>query len=414
MTREGLLERYRPAPTRDGDLVRAQEKSEAGLSRARGSKERVGTAIPPVRTPRTSRAVSNELGKQQFDHTRKRIETLAKTDPKRAREIMRDGEGLAAATSISLRLGIGASFGFCNGGSSWLWWDPCNHGYSNSSWWYACGPCSWWWWNGCTYWWPSWGWGWSWGPGWSNCGLAWSGHSNWSYPGYHYWGCSPWWYSNVIYVDTYTPPQQQVVIVHEYEARPEEAQPAAPAAAGEAQAGANLPPEKRDPMMAQALARTAQQYVSLGDLAFSERRFGDAVAHYAKAIEYAPDDGVLYMLLADALFATGDYHYAAFALRKALELEPRLVDTIVDKHSVYADAGDFEKQLSYLEGYLKDNFTDEDARLVLAANYLFGNKPHQALDLLESSFSAEVRKTSAGSLLYERARKLASENPFSK
>jgi Flp pilus assembly protein TadD len=81
--------------------------------------------------------------------------------------------------------------------------------------------------------------------------------------------------------------------------------------------------------------RSAQQYVALGDLAFSERRFGDAVSHYAKAIEYAPGDAVLYMLLSDALFATGDYHYSASALRKSLELEPRLVDTIVDKHAVY-------------------------------------------------------------------------------
>jgi tetratricopeptide (TPR) repeat protein len=215
----------------------------------------------------------------------------------------------------------------------------------------------------------------------------------------------------VIYDSYY--PQDQVVVVHEYEPAPE-AQPAAEAPAGEAAPGVNLPPEKRDPALAQALVRTAQQYVALGDLAFSERRFGDAVSHYAKAIEYAPGDAVLYMLLSDALFATGDYHYSASALRKALELEPRLVDTIVDKHTVYKDPADFEKQLGYLESYVKDNFLDEDARLVLAANYLFGNKPHQAYDLLQSSFSLDVRKTPAGTLLFERAQRLASENPFSK
>ena len=107
--------------------------------------------------------------------------------------------------------------------------------------------------------------------------------------------------------------------------------------------------------------------------------------------------------------AVGHYHG-----EEELELEPRLVDTIVDKHSVYADPKDFEKQLGYLESYLKDNFLDEDARLVLAANYLFGNKPHQALDLLQSSFSLEVRKTPTGTLLLERAQHLAAENPFSK
>jgi tetratricopeptide (TPR) repeat protein len=224
------------------------------------------------------------------------------------------------------------------------------------------------------------------------------------------------WYSGVIYADDYYPPQQQVVVEHVYETEPAaEAQPAAEVQHGEAAlAGGNPPPEKRDPALAQALARSSQQYVALGDLAFSERRFGDAVSHYAKAIEYAPDDAVLYMLLSDALFATGDYHYAASALRKSLELEPRLVDTIVDKHSVYSDPQDFEKQLGYLESYLKDNVLDEDARLVLGANYLFGNKPHQALDLLQSSFSLEIRKSRVGTLLYDRAQQLAAQNPFSK
>lgn len=412
MTRESLLERYRPIPARDSDLARARERAEGGLSRVRGGKLVADGVRTATRAPRSSRAVSTELGQQQYDHTRKRIEALAQKDPKRAREIMHGGEALAIASDISLRVGLGASLGFCGGSSGWTWWDPCNHGYSGSSWWYACGPCSWWWWNGCSYWWPNWGWGYSWGPGWSQCGLSWYSHPNWSYPGYHYWGCSPWWYTSVIYVDDYTPPAPQVVVVHEPAAQPE---PQAPApAAGEANAPAQGEPQKRDPILAKSLARTAQQYVALGDLAFSERRYGDAVSHYAKAIEYSPDDGVLYMLLADALFATGDYHYAAYALRKSLDLEPRLVDTIVDKHAVYTDPDDFEKQLGYLEGYLKDNFGDSDARLVLAANYLFGNKPHQALDLLDSAFSEEVRKTSAGTLLRERARALASENPFSK
>jgi tetratricopeptide (TPR) repeat protein len=418
MTRASLLERYRPPQASPADLARARERTDKGLSRARGAAPGFAAGASAERHGRRDPALSNELRKQQYDRATQRLGRLERKDPARAKQVMRAGESLAVASEISLRLAIGTSFAACGGGNGWTWWDPCNSGYGSpaNACWNTYGPYSWWWWNNCSYWMPSWGWGWSWGASWGNWNFGWSSHPNWCYPGYRYWGGSPWWYTSVIYVDDYDPPQQQVVVVHEYEAQPApEAQPAAEVQRGEAALGdASLPPEKRDPALAQALARSAQQYVALGDLAFSERRYGDAVSHYAKAIEYAPDDAVLYMLLSDALFATGDYHYAASALRKALELEPRLVDTIVDKHAVYSDPQDFEKQLGYLESYLKDNFLDEDARLVLGANYLFGNKPHQALDLLQSSFSLEVRKSRAGTLLFERAQHLAAENPFSK
>ncbi len=417
LTREGLLERYRAPTSSPGDIARAHERADKGLSRARGAAADKGAGAPANERGRKDPAVSTELRKQRYERTAKRLENLNAKDPARAKEVLRSGEALAVASQTSLRLAMGVSFGTTGGGTGMCWWDPCNTGYCTpaSTWMNTCGPYSYWWWNNCTYWWPSWGWGLSCGVNWGWGSLCWSSNPYWNYPGYCYWGGSPWWYTSVIY-DGYYDPQPQVVVEHVYEQQPApEAQPAAEAAPGEGQAaGVNLPPEKRDPALAQALARSAQQYVALGDLAFSERRFGDAVSHYAKAIEYAPDDAVLYMLLSDALFATGDYHYAASALRKSLELEPRLVDTIVDKHAVYSDPQDFEKQLGYLESYLKDNVLDEDARLVLGANYLFGNKPHQALDLLQSSFSLEVRKTRVGTLLYERAQHLASENPFSK
>jgi len=409
LTREGLLERYRAPRESPGDIARAREHSDKGLSRARGASAPTRTGAPAKESGRSDPAVSTELRKQRYERTARRLEQLDSKDPGRAREVMRTGEALAIATQTSLRLAVGVGFGTTGGGTGMCFWDPNNAGYCSpvNTWMNTCGPYSYWWWNNCTYWWPSWGWSFGVSWGWGNCG--WYTHPYWYYPGYCYWAGSPWWYSGVIYEDSYAP-TQQVVVEHVYEEQPAaEAQPA-----GEAAPAGNLPPEKRDPALAQALARSAQQYVALGDLAFSERRYGDAVSHYAKAIEYAPDDAVLYMLLSDALFATGDYHYAASALRKALDLEPRLVDTIVDKHAVYGDPQEFEKQLGYLENYLKDNFLDEDARLVLGANYLFGNKPHQALDLLQSSFSLEVRKTRVGALLYERAQKLAAENPFSK
>jgi tetratricopeptide (TPR) repeat protein len=154
------------------------------------------------------------------------------------------------------------------------------------------------------------------------------------------------------------------------------------------------------------LVRAASHYLTLGDRAFREGRYSDAVHFYAKAVEFSPDEGVLHLILADALFATGDYHYAAYALRRAFELDPQLADSVVDKHGFYGDPTEFDRQIALLERYLEDHFIDDDARLVLAANYLFGNRPSQALDLLDSAFSLGLRETHAGKVLHTRASQL--------
>ena len=44
---------------------------------------------------------------------------------------------------------------------------------------------------------------------------------------------------------------------------------------------------------------------------------------------------------------------------------------------------------------------DDDARLVLAANYLFGGRPAAAVDLFKSPFSENLGKSSAGVLILE-------------
>ena len=121
----------------------------------------------------------------------------------------------------------------------------------------------------------------------------------------------------------------------------------------------------------------------LGDRAFREGCYTDAVQFYAKAVEFAPDEGALYLVLADALFAAGDYHYGAYAIRRALELDASLVDVEIDKRSFYPDPAAFDRQLAELEGPMAENPEDRDARLVLALNYLFGGRAKDAVRELE-------------------------------
>jgi tetratricopeptide (TPR) repeat protein len=156
------------------------------------------------------------------------------------------------------------------------------------------------------------------------------------------------------------------------------------------------------------------EYLALGDKAFREARYNDAVLSYAKAVEASPGDGVLHLVFSDALFAAGEYHFAASALRRALELDPKLVNSVVDKHGFYGDPTDLDRQITQLEKFLETHFADDDARLVLAANYLFAGRAAQASELLESSLSTSVRESSAGQLILARAHELKQSSPAKK
>ena len=217
---------------------------------------------------------------------------------------------------------------------------------------------------------------------------------------YHYY--YPYYYSTVVHhvYDDYYDDDIVIVVDDGDDVYVEEP-------VGEVVAGGEVVDEPAvDSTLRLSLNIAAERYLTLGDRAFREGRFTDAAQFYAKAVEYAPDEGVLHLVLADALFATGDYHYAAFSIRRAFELDPALADAIVDKHEFYSDPADFDRHLAEAELFLGKNPTDVDVRLVLATNYLFGSRPAAAVDLLEGSFSLSVRADTAAKAVLESARRV--------
>jgi len=71
------------------------------------------------------------------------------------------------------------------------------------------------------------------------------------------------------------------------------------------------------------LSIAAQRYLELGDRAFREGRYFDAVQFYAKAVEFAPDQGALYLVLSDALFAAGYGSVSRFYEKPQLGMKAR-------------------------------------------------------------------------------------------
>lgn len=270
------------------------------------------------------------------------------------------------------------------------WWS---FGYSSSSWWFGMS------------------WGWSgyypsscWSPMWT---CSWMPYYLYGYSYYYPQYCKPSYYYPLYYstivhhvyeedqgdedvsVVVYADDQDDVIVSNE--------------PVGEAAAiGSPL---------RSSLEVAADRYLSLGDRAFREGRYTDAAQFYAKAVEYAPTQAVLHLVLADALFATGDYHYAAYSIRRGLELEPTLAQAVVDKHEFYTDPAEFDRHIARAELLLGENPEDADVRLVLAANYLFGNRSASAVDLLEKTPALSGSSDVAAKAILDSARLLQYAEP---
>jgi|GEM_PF-2886952 len=362
---------------RTGALSTGRTRSDTATPRTNSRGERRGERKGDDDAKSGSRGSS--ANRRVADSARS-VDDLEATRPLDAGRVNAATRAGHAAGSIAGGIVVGGGSGGYGGG----YWDP------DASHWNGYG----WYWNTC---WTG-GWWWSWSFGWPYGSCWWSGpsyyNSYWPYGyGYSSWGwcVSPYAYTSVIYVDS----DPEVVYVD----RPV----AAPVADPNAGAPGAIP--KVAPAIKEGLEKSADEALAAGDTAFREGRFSDAVRHYARAVEFSPERGSLWLILSDALFATGDYHYAAYAFRRSIELDATLLEALVDKHGWYANPAEFDRHIAWAEAYLRDHVLDEDARLILAANYLFAKRFASASDALESAFGAGLVETPAGRVVLERSRR---------
>ena len=261
----------------------------------------------------------------------------------------------------------------------------------------------------CDYWspWPrSCWWG---GPSWT---IGWYGGGcfNWSVSlGYPYWYCRTsywygcygdafwcgwsrpyypascyWWYPSTVYCPTYlyvpstvyVPDTVYVTQTVAAEA-PAEGAPAPTILAAGGVSDRVIVRQEGAGVEAQKLA-LAQKYVELGDFYFRDNRFRDAAEAFGKARAQAPNDATVHLVLADAVFADGDYHYAAFLVGEALRLDPTIASAATDKRSFYGDVKVFYAQMQALDAYLEKAPYDAQAHFVKGYNLHFSARRDDA------------------------------------
>jgi tetratricopeptide (TPR) repeat protein len=255
------------------------------------------------------------------------------------------------------------------GWNSWYW--------NRSSLWMSANIGSWWWSSWCS---PSW---------------YYYGSSSYWYDGWCYNWCRPrhristcWWWPTTCYYPTYyygydpgyDYQPSYVTVVQNLPA------------AGSGEVAASAPAPVRAEMTPQELA---QKYVGLGDFYFSESRFSEAADAYARARTYAPEDPSILFVLADATFATGDYHYAAYLIGEALRMDPGMARVEADKRLLYKDVKVFETQVKTLERYLVEKPYDAMARLVLGYNLKFSGRNAEAIKAFERTLEVDPESSAA-------------------
>jgi hypothetical protein len=263
---------------------------------------------------------------------------------------------VSGATARSSYYGSGRYGSHC--GSVWSpYWNPC--GYSNWGWsWGWCGSFT----FGFSCWnpWPCYSWGW-----WNRCYTdCW--YSSWRYP-----YCAPvgyWWYPTSTYCPTYLyVPSSSVVVVDDGAADVVVAAGGTAAEPAAAAAGGALPESLAAP------------YLELGDFYFAANRLEEAADAYSKARGYKPDDAAVNLALSDAVFATGDFHYAAFLISEAIRLDPGIAQEKSDKRTAYGDPKLFEEHMKALESWIEKRPFDAQAHLVHGYNLLFSDRKTAAI-----------------------------------
>lgn len=239
-----------------------------------------------------------------------------------------------------------------------------------------------------------------WATRWSLCSWGWGGFSPWTwnvgvlapYYAWHtnywndcyqntYWNnwstatalpANYWWYPTSTYCPTYLYVPSSVA-VSETAPLDNSSQTAVIAA------GVGTNPAPVADSVESAAMELAEKYVELGDFYFQAKRYEDAAEAYAKARNYMPEDASVHLVLADAVFANGDYHYAAFLIAEAVRFEPGIVTADTDKRTFYDDPAEFEAQLDALQRYCADKPYDAWAQLLLGYNLRFSARASRAI-----------------------------------
>jgi hypothetical protein len=231
------------------------------------------------------------------------------------------------------------------------------------------------------------------------------------HPCYSSWWWCEWWPSYyvyphyVTYVPTYYPVYDNggsVVNYYNYYDTPsgDAGPPSAPANGG-ATTGSNgaptvtgeIPKDEVDSDFAAELEQLskndgAMNQLKAGSEAFKNRDYLGASDAFRKAMLAERNNSVAKFAMAHAQFALGEYGYAAFLIRRAMELRPNWPAIGSDLRDLYSEQADLEEQTLALDSFLKSHPDDLDAWMLSGYVAFFSGD----LEKADDAFSGVLAK----------------------
>ncbi len=156
-------------------------------------------------------------------------------------------------------------------------------------------------------------------------------------------------------------------------------------------------------------AASAKDFASRGETAFKAGDYNGAVYAWRHSVLDDPQNGVLTMMLGQALFATGKFEEAAGATQAAMRQLPKDQWGVVVSHSqeLYGNIQDYTNQLRALEQGLKDKLENPALRFLTGFHYAYLGFPKEAVDQLDRGLKIAPRDEMAKQLRDEMQAKLS-------
>ena len=146
---------------------------------------------------------------------------------------------------------------------------------------------------------------------------------------------------------------------------------------------------------------TAEEFAQIGETAFKSRDYKGAVRAWRHGLIDDPDNGVLVLMLAQSLFATGQFNEAAGATQFGMQqLESSKWETVVKNYrELYGKIDDYTIQLRALEKATREKADDPALRFLLGYHYGYLGYPKEAVQQLEKCVSLAAEDEAAQKLL---------------
>jgi hypothetical protein len=164
------------------------------------------------------------------------------------------------------------------------------------------------------------------------------------------------------------------------------------------------PARVAEPVAKKSDTEKGSKLVTYGDRLFRAGNTHKAQERYEQAARAAPSAAAPHVRLAQIAILKGQYSQAAEQIRVALAAEPRWLVNAPDIQSIYAEPGDFARQISRLESHLLVEPTDRDGWLVLGAELYLSGQTRRAADVFlrltdrkpDAALTAFLDATNAG------------------